>query len=41
MNEKKLLDENASEVQCILPHSLAETPASIESDLVGSLSKLI
>ena len=41
LNEKKLVEENISQVQCILPHSLASTAAAIESDLVGSLSKLI
>lgn len=41
LNEKRLLDENTSEMQCILPHSLASTPNAIEMDLLGSLSKLI
>lgn len=41
MNEKKLLDENSSDVQCILPHSLRNSPEGIEADLVGSLGKLI
>lgn len=41
LNEKKLIDEHSSEVQCILSHSLGTTPSAIESDLVGSLSKLI
>lgn len=41
LNEKKLYEDNQNEVQCILPHSLHSTPSEIESDLVGSLSKLI
>lgn len=41
LNEKKLIEENLSQVQCILPHSLASTAIAIEADLVGSLSKLI
>lgn len=41
LNEKKLLDENSSDVQCILPHSLRNSPEGIEADLVGSLGKLI
>ena len=41
LNEKSLLEEHASEMHCILHHSLGTTHASIESDLVGSLSKLI
>jgi arsenite-transporting ATPase len=41
LNEKRLVDEHAREVQCILPHSLSTTPSQIEADLVGSLSKLI
>lgn len=40
LNEKKLLDENAPDVQCILPHSLGHSPSEIEADLVGSLGKL-
>lgn len=40
-NEKQLVEENKSEMQCILPHSLAQDPLTIESDLVGSLSNLI
>ena len=40
-NEKKLLEDNASEVLCILPHSLSTSTQEIEADLVGSLSKLI
>jgi anion-transporting ArsA/GET3 family ATPase len=40
-NEKRLLEENQSEMCCILPHSLASDPTSIELDLVGTLSRLI
>ena len=40
-NEKKLIQENASEMQCILPHSLSMVSTAVESELVGSLSKLI
>jgi arsenite-transporting ATPase len=41
MNEKKLIDENSTDVQCILSHSLGNSSPSIEADLVGSLGKLI
>ena len=41
LNEKRLVDEHKSEMQCILPHSLGNDTKSIESDLVGSLSNLI
>ncbi len=41
LNEKKLIDENVKDVQCILPHSLRNSPLDIQADLVGSLSKLI
>lgn len=41
LNEKRLIDENLGEMQCILPHSLGPTPDSIERELVGSLAKLI
>ena len=41
LNEKKLLEDHQSEMQCVLPHSLSSNQASIELDLVGSLSKLI
>ncbi len=41
LNERKLIEENASDVQCILPHSLGNSPQAIEADLVGSLTKLI
>jgi anion-transporting ArsA/GET3 family ATPase len=41
MNEKKLIDENVTDVQCILPHSLRNSPVGIEADLVGSLGNLI
>ncbi|MFP5385068.1 MAG: ArsA-related P-loop ATPase [Bacteriovoracia bacterium] len=40
-NEKVLVEEHLSEMRCILPHSLNQDALSIESDLVGSLSKLI
>ena len=41
LNEKELIEDNKSEMLCILSHSLAQENFSIESDLVGSLSKLI
>lgn len=41
LNEKGLIENHASEMHCILPHSLEHTPQSIELDLVGSLAKLI
>jgi arsenite-transporting ATPase len=41
LNEKSLLEEHASEMRCVLNHSLGTNYAAIESDLVGSLSKLI
>jgi arsenite-transporting ATPase len=41
LNEKKLLDDNRSEVHCVLPHSLGKSQPEIEADLLGSLSKLI
>ena len=41
INEKKLVEEHKSEMQCILPHSLNQEALSIQSDLVGSLSNLI
>lgn len=41
LNEKALYDENLSQVQCILPHSLHRDSIKIESDLVGSLANLI
>jgi adenylate kinase len=41
LNEKSLLEEHASEMRCVLSHSLGANYAAIESDLVGSLSKLI
>ena len=41
LNEKSLVDQHRSEMQCILPHSLARNSSAIELDLVGSLSKLI
>jgi anion-transporting ArsA/GET3 family ATPase len=41
LNEKQLVQENLSEMRCVLPHSLSREALTIESDLVGSLSKLI
>jgi len=41
LNEKQLVEEHRSEMQCILPHSLNKNTLDIESDLVGSLSNLI
>lgn len=41
LNEKQLVQEKQSEMQCILPHSLNQEALSIQSDLVGSLSNLI
>lgn len=41
LNEKELVQEHQSEMQCILPHSLNQEALSIQSDLVGSLSNLI
>jgi arsenite-transporting ATPase len=41
LNEKKLVEDNREQMLCILSHSLGQDTASIESDLVGSLSKLI
>jgi arsenite-transporting ATPase len=41
LNEKSLIQEHHKDMQCILAHSLGTNPSSIESDLVGSLSKLI
>jgi anion-transporting ArsA/GET3 family ATPase len=41
LNEKKLVEDNLSQMQCILPHSLSLESQSIERDLLGSLSKLI
>jgi hypothetical protein len=41
INEKQLLTQHQSEMQCILPHSLSSESKQIELDLVGSLSKLI
>ncbi len=41
LNEKILIDEHATEMQCILPHSLGLNHEEIERDLVGSLAKLI
>lgn len=41
LNEKQLIQDNLSEMQCILPHSLSRDPLAIETELVGSLSKLI
>lgn len=41
LNEKQLVNDHKSEMQCILVHSLKKEAHSIESELVGSLSKLI
>lgn len=41
LNEKQLVEEHRSEMQCVLPHSLQQNATAIESDLVGSLSNLI
>lgn len=41
LNEKTLIESNQSEMQCVLPHSLHQEALAVESDLVGSLSKLI
>lgn len=41
LNEKHLIEEKQTEMRCVLPHSLAHDPKSIELELVGSLSKLI
>ena len=41
LNEKELVTKHQSEMQCILPHSLSKDTSIIESELVGSLSKLI
>lgn len=41
LNEKKLIEEHAIEMQGVFSHSLAHDSATIERDLVGSLSKLV
>jgi anion-transporting ArsA/GET3 family ATPase len=41
INEKQLVEENRSQMLCVLSHSLKQDGLSIETDLVGSLSKLI
>lgn len=41
LNEKQLVQDNRSEMQCVLPHSLSQEALAIQSDLVGSLSNLI
>lgn len=41
LNEKKLIEEHRSEMQCILPHSLGANSRAVELELVGSLSNLI
>ncbi len=41
INEKQLVEENKSKMQCILTHSLKKSSKEIEMELVGSLSKLI
>lgn len=40
-NEKNLIEQHKTEMQCILPHSLGMNSRSVELDLVGSLSNLI
>jgi len=41
LNEKELVTQHQAEMQCILSHSLGKDTSTIESELVGSLSKLI
>jgi anion-transporting ArsA/GET3 family ATPase len=41
LNEKRLIDEHRTEMQCILPHSLKVNSRDIELELVGSLANLI
>lgn len=41
INEKTLVEANLSEAQCVLPYSLAQSSLGIETELVGSLGKLI
>lgn len=41
LNEKRLMEENSADMQCILSHSLSMVSGGVESELVGSLSKLI
>jgi arsenite-transporting ATPase len=41
LNEKELLEQHKSEMQCILNHCLEANSKNIEMELVGSLSKLI
>jgi arsenite-transporting ATPase len=41
LNEKRLIEEHVSQMQCVLPHSLSSESKAIELDLVGSLSNLI
>ncbi len=41
INEKQLVADHFSEMQCMLPHSLKKDSLSVELDLVGSLAKLI
>jgi anion-transporting ArsA/GET3 family ATPase len=41
LNEQKLVEENKTEIQCIIQHSLGPDLKTIELDLVGSLSNLI
>ncbi len=41
INEKNLIEQHKTEMQCILPHSLGMNSKTVELDLVGSLSNLI
>lgn len=41
LNEKNLIEQHRTEMQCILAHSLGVNSHSVELDLVGSLSNLI
>lgn len=40
-NEKQLVEENQSQMRCILPHSLGKDPESIEAEIGPNLAKLI
>jgi len=41
LNEKQLVEKNRDEMKCVLNHSLNHGNSLIESDLVGSLEKLV
>jgi anion-transporting ArsA/GET3 family ATPase len=41
LNEQKLVQDNLSEMRCVLPHSLKNDSLEVQLELVGSLSKLI